>query len=79
MSAVLAEAGDESLGGVEGPMWLVDLAVRLSAGERVVLVEPGGEWEAALRVLAGRNVQAFVIAPAAAARAAGVSVFELPS
>jgi hypothetical protein len=79
LSEVLPERRDESLGSVAGPMWLVDLAVRLSMDERVVLVDPGSEWEAALRVLSGRDVQAFVMAPADAARAAGVCVFGIPS
>jgi hypothetical protein len=60
-------------------MWLVDLCVRLSLGERVGLVEPGRQYETALRVIANRDVQAFVIAPAEAVQGAGVGIFEFPS
>jgi hypothetical protein len=60
-------------------MWLVDLCVRLSLGDQVVFFEPGRQYEAALRVVANRDVQAFVIAPAQAVQGAGVSIFGSPS
>jgi hypothetical protein len=78
MSGVLGETGDGLEGEVSGPLWLVGLAVRLARQELVVYVDPGDQWEAALRVLAGRAVQAFVVAPVSAMRGADVSIFGSP-
>jgi hypothetical protein len=75
MSGVLGETGDGPEGEVSGPLWLVDLAPRLAMHELVVYVEPAGQWEAALRLLGDREVQAFVVAPASAARGTDVSIF----
>jgi hypothetical protein len=78
VDGVQDEVSDGPNGGVSGPGWLVDLAIRLAMKELVVYVEPGCQWEAALRVLAAREVQAFVVAPTEAAQAADVCFFELP-
>jgi hypothetical protein len=64
---------------VEGPMWLIDLSMRLTMGEMVVLVDPGERWEATVGMLSDRNVQAFVIAPRGHASEAGVSVVSWPA
>jgi hypothetical protein len=78
MSGGVTGACDEPEGEVSGPLWLVDLAIRLARGELVVYVEPGRDWEMALRMLAGRDVQTFVVAPGNALQGSDVSIFGLP-
>ena len=52
----------ESVSGSMGaaPDWLVNLAMQLVAGRRVVYVRPSGMEEQAIRMLSQREVQAFV-------------------
>jgi hypothetical protein len=64
---------------VEGPLWLIDLSMRLAMGETVVFVNPGDRWEATVGILSGRCVQAFVIAPGGPALDAGFSVVSWPA
>jgi hypothetical protein len=61
-----------------GPLWLIDLSMRLAMGEIVVFVDPGERWERTVRMLSDRGLQAFVIAPGGAAREAGASVVSWP-
>jgi hypothetical protein len=63
---------------VQGPLWLIDLSMRLVRGERVVVVDPGERWEATVRMLSGRGVQAFVIAQGGAALETGASIVSWP-
>jgi hypothetical protein len=55
------------------PTWLVDLALRLVAGEAVVIVCPDSLHRETVRMLSARNSQAFVVAPGEAASGLAVS------
>jgi hypothetical protein len=59
-----------------GPGWLIDLSLRLCAGEKVVFVRPGELWRPTVQMLLGRDVQAIVQAPVEEARSLGLCVLE---
>jgi hypothetical protein len=54
-----AERAREELAGL-GDLWMVDLALRLARGEGYVFVSPPSHVREAVRVLSGRQGQAFV-------------------
>jgi hypothetical protein len=46
-----------------GPLWLIDLSLRVCIGEKVLLVEPGDLWQPTVEMLSRREVQAIVVVP----------------
>jgi hypothetical protein len=72
----VAAEGDAG-GGVQVPLWLLDLSLRLCSGEQIICVRPGDMWQRVAAALSRRDVQAFVVGPGSEARALGYAVLQV--
>jgi hypothetical protein len=51
------------------PLWVIDLGVRINAGEKFLFVEPQDFWPSTVEMLGRRDVQAIVVVPSGVASA----------